>query len=166
MSVNGRNWVAQGSMLSAGVLLVGALVGIVNYLGMRYYHRFDWTSSQIYSLSEKTLSILAGLDRDIDVTLFLRDDSPLYESSKELLGRYAAKSPRVRFRTVSVDKNLIEAQRLVDKLATMGPDCGRAAREQGRAQHQDCHSDRSTCNPHIRSSPCRNSASPIASSIC
>jgi ABC-type uncharacterized transport system involved in gliding motility auxiliary subunit len=106
---------AQGSLLSAGVLLVAALVGIVNYLGMRYYHRFDWTSSRVYSLSEKTVAILAGLDRDIDVTLFLPASSPLHDSSKELLERYAAKSPRVRFRAVSADKNLIEAQRLVDK---------------------------------------------------
>ena len=122
MSGTGRTGgLARASLLSAGVLLVAALVGIVNYLGMRYYHRFDWTSSQIYSLSEKTLSILAGLDRDIEVTLFLREDSPLYDSSKELLGRYAAKSPRVRFRTVSVDKNLIEAQRLVDKFQLSDP---------------------------------------------
>ena len=51
----GSHWLVQGSMLSAGVLLVAGLVGIVNYLGMRYYKRFDWTSSQIYSLSDKTL---------------------------------------------------------------------------------------------------------------
>jgi ABC-type uncharacterized transport system involved in gliding motility auxiliary subunit len=116
MSAKGpRGWVAQGSMLSAGVLLVAALVGIVNYLGMRYYKRFDWTSSRIYSLSDKTQAILAGLDRDIDVTLFLPDGTPLHDSSKELLERYAAKSPRIHFRAISADKNLIEAQRLVDK---------------------------------------------------
>ena len=73
-------------MLSAGVLLVAALVGIVNYLGMRYYHRFDWTSSQIYSLSEKTGAILAGLDRDIDVTLFLPEGSPLHDSVEGAAG--------------------------------------------------------------------------------
>lgn len=116
MSAKGpRGWVVQGSMLSAGVLLVAVLVGIVNYLGMRYYKRFDWTSSQIYSLSDKTQAILAGLDRDIDVTLFLPDGTPLHDSSKELLERYAAKSPRIHFRAISADKNLIEAQRLVDK---------------------------------------------------
>ena len=116
MSAKGpRGWVAQGSLLSAGVLLVAALVGIVNYLGMRYYKRFDWTSSQIYSLSDKTLAILGGLDRDIDITLFLPDGTPLHDSSKELLERYAAKSPRIHFRVVAADKNLIEAQRLVDK---------------------------------------------------
>ncbi len=102
-------------MLSAGVLLVAALVATVNYLGMRYYHRADWTSSQIYSLSEKTGAILAGLERDIDVTLFLPEGSPLHESSKELLERYAAKSPRVHFRVIAADKNLLEAQRLVDR---------------------------------------------------
>ena len=116
MSAKGpRGWVAQGSLLSAGVLLVAALVGIVNYLGMRYYKRFDWTSSQIYSLSDKTLAILGGLDRDIDITLLLPDGTPLHDSSKELLERYAAKSPRIHFRVVAADKNLIEAQRLVDK---------------------------------------------------
>lgn len=114
-SPNGRSWIAQGSLLSAGVLLVAALVGIVNYLGMRYYHRFDWTSSQIYSLSDKTKAILTGLDRDIDVTLFLPEGTPLRDSSKELLERYAAQSPRVHFRAISAEKNLIEAQRLVDK---------------------------------------------------
>ncbi|MEO7796051.1 MAG: GldG family protein [Thermoanaerobaculia bacterium] len=111
----GSSWILQGSMLSAGVLLVAALVGIVNYLGMRYYHRFDWTSSQSYSLSEKTVAILAGLDRDIEVTLFLPESRPLHASAKELLERYAAQSPRVHFRAISADKNLIEAQRLVDK---------------------------------------------------
>lgn len=114
-SRQGTGWIAQGSLLSAGVLLVAALVGIVNYLGMRYYHRFDWTSSRIYSLSEKTGAILAGLDRDIDVTLFLPEGSPLHDSSKELLERYAAQSPRVHFRAISAEKNLIEAQRLVTK---------------------------------------------------
>ncbi len=112
---NGRSWIAQGSLLSAGVLLVAALVGIVNYLGMRYYQRFDWTSSQIYSLSDKTKAILAGLERDIDVTLLLPEGTPLRDPSKELLERYAALSPRVHFRAISADKNLIEAQRLVDK---------------------------------------------------
>lgn len=112
---NRSGWLAHGSMLSAGVLLVAALVGIVNYLAMRYYHRFDWTSSRIYSLSDKTGAILAGLDRDIDITLFLPEGSPLHDSSKELLERYAAKSSRIHFRAIAADKNLLEAQRLVDR---------------------------------------------------
>jgi len=105
----------EGSMWGAGVLLVVALVGILNYFGMKYYQRWDWTSTRLYSLSEKSESVLAGLDRDVQVTMFLQPGSNLYDPAKELLERYAARSPRVTLRTVDPQRNLIEAQRLVDE---------------------------------------------------
>jgi ABC-type uncharacterized transport system involved in gliding motility auxiliary subunit len=105
----------KGSTWGAGALLVLALVGIVNYLGMKYYQRYDWTSSKLYSLSEKTSNILAGLGQDVDVTLFLQPSSSLHDPAKELLERYAAKSPRVKLRVVDPERNLAEAQTLVDR---------------------------------------------------
>ena len=75
----------KGSTWGAGALLVIALVGLVNYLGMKYYLRFDWTSSKLYSLSEKTVNVLAGLGQDIEVTLFLQPGSNLFDPAKELL---------------------------------------------------------------------------------
>jgi ABC-type uncharacterized transport system involved in gliding motility auxiliary subunit len=112
-----RQALAKGSLLSAGVLLVAALLGLVNYLGMKYYKRFDWTGTKLYSLSDKTRSVLTGIPegREVDVTLFLPPGSTLHDASKELLERYAAATPKVRFRAIEADKNLIEAQRLVDK---------------------------------------------------
>ncbi|MGE0640417.1 MAG: GldG family protein [Thermoanaerobaculia bacterium] len=116
MSTNStRKALAAGSILSAGVLLVAALVGLLNYFGMKYYKRFDWTGSKLYSLSDKSKSVLAGLDKQIDVTLFLPPSSPLHDPSRELLERYAAASPKISFRAIEADKNLIEAQRLVEK---------------------------------------------------
>ncbi len=115
MTTPGKKALVQGSVLSAGVLLVLALIGILNYFGMKYYHRFDWTAEKIYSLSDKTLAVLNGLDKDVEVTLFLPPQSPLHDEAKELLERYAAKSKRITFRVVEAEKNLIEAQRLVDK---------------------------------------------------
>jgi ABC-type uncharacterized transport system involved in gliding motility auxiliary subunit len=112
-----KQLLAKGSILSAGVLLVAALIGLFNYFGMKYYKRFDWTGTKIYSLSDKSKSVLAGIpaDKSIDVTLFLPPGSQLHDPAKELLERYAAASPRVHFRAVEADKNLIEAQTLVDK---------------------------------------------------
>jgi ABC-type uncharacterized transport system involved in gliding motility auxiliary subunit len=110
-----RRAAVEGSMWGAGVLLVAALVGILNYFGTKYYQRWDWTGTNLYSLSEKTASILAGLDRDVEVTMFLQPGSNLYDPAKELLERYAARSPRVTLRTVDPQRNLIEAQRLVDE---------------------------------------------------
>lgn len=114
---NTRKAIARGSILSAGVLLVAALIAFVNYFGGKYYKRFDWTGSKLYSLSDKSKSVLAGIpaDKSIDVTLFLPPGSQLHDPAKELLERYAAASPKVHFRTVEPEKNLIEAQTLVDK---------------------------------------------------
>lgn len=111
-----RRAAVEGSMWGAGVLLVVALVGILNYFGMKYYARWDWTGEKLYSLSEKTLAVLAGLDQDVEATMFLQPGSTLYDPAKELLERYAARSPRVTLRTVDPQRNLIEAQRLVDEL--------------------------------------------------
>ena len=102
-------------MWGAGVLLVAALVALLNYFGMKYYHRFDWTGTKIYSLSDKSLSILDGLDRDVTVTVFLQPGSELYDPTRELLERYAGRSSRVILRFVDPQRNLIEAQRLVDQ---------------------------------------------------
>lgn len=108
--------VIEGSMWGTGVLLVLALVGIVNYLSSRYYHRFDWTRAKVYSLSEKTETVLAGLDRPVEVAVLMAPESrELYDLVKELLERYAAKSPQIRLRFVDPARNRAEAQRLVEQ---------------------------------------------------
>ncbi len=105
----------KGSIWSAGLLLVIALVAILNYFGMKYYQRFDWTSEKLYSLSEKTEKILDGLAKPVEVTLFLQPSSSLYDASKELLERYAARSPQITLREVDPERNLAAAQQLVDR---------------------------------------------------
>jgi ABC-type uncharacterized transport system involved in gliding motility auxiliary subunit len=109
-------------MWGAGVLLVAALVGLLNYFGMKYYHRFDWTGTRLYSLSEKTLGVLEGLDRDVSVAVFLQPGSNLYDPTRELLERYAAKGSRVKVRFIDPERNLVEAQRLVDQYQLSGLD--------------------------------------------
>ncbi len=111
-----RRQVIQGSTVSAGVVLVLALFALVNYLALRHYQRFDWTSSQLYSLSEKSLSVVRGIDQEIDMVIFLSPASELYGPVDELLSRYAAANPeRIRKREVDPAKNLLQAQRLVEQ---------------------------------------------------
>jgi hypothetical protein len=75
----------KGGTLGAGVILAAALLLIVNYFGWKYYHRFDWTRSQIYTLSEKTENALKSVDRDIDAVVLMR-------AGEELYGRRASSS--------------------------------------------------------------------------
>ncbi|QQR76038.1 MAG: GldG family protein [Holophagales bacterium] len=110
-----RQQLLAGGTLSVGVILVAALLAIVNYFGFKYYHRFDWTHGKLYTLSEKSLGVLDGLKKDVDVVVFMRPGGELFEPVRELLERYAAKSPHVKVRVVDPEKNLVEAQQLVDK---------------------------------------------------
>ena len=102
-------------MLGAGVLLAAALLLIVNYFGWKYYHRFDWTGSKIYSLSEKSRGVVAGLERDVEALVFMSPAEELYTPVRELLARYEAASPRIRVRVVDPEKNLLESQEVVKK---------------------------------------------------
>jgi ABC-type uncharacterized transport system involved in gliding motility auxiliary subunit len=106
-----------GSTLGAASLLVIALAVIVNYLSFRHYERWDWTRSQIYTLSEKTESILRGLDRDVEVVVFMDEQSEVFEPTKEILARYAAASSRVAVSVVDPVRNPARAQQLVEQYA-------------------------------------------------
>ncbi|MEM9558350.1 MAG: GldG family protein [Acidobacteriota bacterium] len=109
-----RSALAEGSMLSAGVLLVLALWAMVNYLGWRHYERFDWTSSQLYTLSEKSERVLAQIDRDIDIVTVIRADSPVYTQVDELVERYVAANPeRIERRDLDTARDRLELEQMI-----------------------------------------------------
>lgn len=107
--------VVRGTLLGAGVLLVFALLVLVNYLGWKYHVRGDWTETKIYSLSETTENVLADLEEDVRVTVFITPGSRLYGPVRELLSRYEAASPRLTVRWLDPERNPVEAQRLVEE---------------------------------------------------
>lgn len=113
MSASNRQLTKTG-LLSAGILLVAALLGIVNYFGWKYHKRFDWTSTALYSLSEKSEKVLEGLDRDIEVVVIFspQKQQGLFGPTRELLDRYAAASRRLKVRYVDPERNPVEAQQL------------------------------------------------------
>ncbi len=110
-----RNNLRRSSSLWAGVILVVLLVGIVNYFGWKYHQRFDWTASRLYTLSDKSEAVLATLDRDVEAFVLMDSGDELYDPARELLSRYDAASARFSVRLVDAQKNLLEAQQLVDR---------------------------------------------------
>ena len=107
-------WV-QDSTVGAGAVLILALFVMANYLAIRHYQRFDWTSDKIYSLSQKSLNMIDGITEEIDLVIYISPESPIYGPVNELLSSYAAASPKLKKREVDPAKNLIEAQRLVQR---------------------------------------------------
>ncbi len=108
----------KGGILSAGVLLVLALLVMFNYLSFRHFKRFDWTGSKIYTLSEKSLGVLKGLDKNIELVMVLSPNSQLgsqvYTSTNELVDRYVAANPQyIKRRNLDPARNPLEFERLV-----------------------------------------------------
>ncbi|HEX2253688.1 MAG TPA: GldG family protein [Thermoanaerobaculia bacterium] len=110
-----RRGLLRTGIAGTAVLLAAALFVIVNYFGWKYHQRFDWTESNLYTLSPKTESVLAALESDVDVYVFLDPQDQLFEPTRELLARYEAASPRLSIRMVDPAKNLMETQRLVER---------------------------------------------------
>jgi ABC-type uncharacterized transport system involved in gliding motility auxiliary subunit len=112
METVNRRRLAKTGTLSAGILLILALLAFVNYFSARYYKRFDWTSARLYSLSEKSRDILQQLKNDVDVVMLMPPEAPTYGPSHELLQRFAATSPHIHLRLVDPEKSPAVAEQL------------------------------------------------------
>lgn len=100
---------------AAGLVLVLALLLMVNWLGSRHWKRWDWTSSNIYTLSEKTENILKDLDQDVKVVVFMTPASELFDQVHELLDRYDAASPKITVEYIDPEKEPLKTKELAQQ---------------------------------------------------
>jgi ABC-2 type transport system permease protein len=101
--------------LALSVLLGLGILGLVNYIGSRRYARFDWTSSGLYSLSEKTRNVLKDLKTPVQVTVFMTPGTPLFPEVDELLKRYKAAAPMLTVETLDPTRNPVRAKAFVEQ---------------------------------------------------
>lgn len=107
---------ARAGASAIGILLAAALLVGVNYLSARHWKRGDWTRTQIFSLSEKTLKILADLKKPVRITVFMSPRARLYAEVHELLSRYQAASPKLEIEYLDPERNRARAEALVREL--------------------------------------------------
>ncbi|MEP7273100.1 MAG: hypothetical protein ABI882_16495, partial [Acidobacteriota bacterium] len=65
-----------GTNTAALTLAVVGIFGLVNYLGFRHHKRIDLTSEKLYSLSDQTRKIVVGLQKDVKIVRFDKEDDP------------------------------------------------------------------------------------------
>ncbi len=103
---------------AVGIVLAAALLLGFNYLAARHWARADWTRARIYSLSEQTKKILAGLQAPVRVTVFMTPrQSRLLPEVKELLIRYQALSPKIEVEYLDPERNPARAEALIQESA-------------------------------------------------
>jgi ABC-type uncharacterized transport system involved in gliding motility auxiliary subunit len=97
------------------IILVVALVMMVNWLSARRYARADWTTTQIYSLSEKTENILSDLSDEIEVVVFMTPQTSMFDQVQELLARYGAASDKVSVSYIDPEKEPLRTTQLAEQ---------------------------------------------------
>lgn len=104
----GSSRALQSVFASASSIFVLLILAMVNYLAFRHYERFDWTSSGMFTLSDKSKSVLKDLKQDVTIYLFMSQSEPSFEDTDELLARYKTVTPHVKVVYVDPDREPAE----------------------------------------------------------
>jgi len=104
------------------VVLVIALTIMANWLAGRRYVRADWTSTQLYTLSEKTENIVSDLGEEIRVIVFMTPATSMYDQVHELLERYKAASDKITVEYIDPDKEPLKTRQLAEQFGVQVAD--------------------------------------------
>src|ERR1039457_1038349 len=72
------------------IVVILAVLAAVNFLANRYDKSYDSTANKQFSLSDQTLKVVRGLNRDLNATYF--GDTGTFPGARDLLERYGALS--------------------------------------------------------------------------
>ncbi|MGH0031258.1 MAG: DUF7088 domain-containing protein, partial [Myxococcota bacterium] len=81
-----------GSSAVLSTVLGIVILGLLGFMAERNPKRFDWTEQGVHTLSDQTQKVLAGLDRDVTVTVLVSKLEA--EPVRDLLDRYDYASER------------------------------------------------------------------------
>ena len=109
----------SGSVLvtaMVGVLAIGAYV-----LSTQHDTRWDWSRTDRFSLSERTLQTVRGLDRDVQILAFFREGTFEDQRFRTLIEGYQNESDRltVRFVDPDVDPRLASDNTVTSEYGTV-----------------------------------------------
>ena len=106
----------EGLVSLAFMVAVWAIIVFVIYLGMRYHHKTDTTEKRIYSLSEKSLSVVKGLPRQVEVYAALRKprvgSGGNQQQVLDLLSLYDSLGGKVSVTKLNPDRHFLKMREL------------------------------------------------------
>ena len=85
-------------------LLILGILAVINYLSWKIGSKLDVTRERLHSVSDQTIKVLNGLDKDIEVLAFFKDVGLDRLEFQELMGEYTGRSNRIKFRFIDADK--------------------------------------------------------------
>jgi ABC-type uncharacterized transport system involved in gliding motility auxiliary subunit len=110
---------------ATGTVVFVALLVSLNVLAARFPKTWDATESKVYTLTPKTVSVLEGLDKPVELLAFVPTGDRSQGGLEDLLKRYTARSRHVTFRLVDPEKEPQEADRFgVTRPGVLAARCG------------------------------------------
>jgi len=85
------------------LLVILAVLGVANFLANRYDKSYDSTANKQFSLSDQTVKAVKELKKDVTLTYF--GETTAFPQARDLLGRYASLSPKVKVDYIDPVKN-------------------------------------------------------------
>lgn len=104
-----RRW-AIGFDVVLRSLLVLAVVGLVNFLAARFFHRFFLSPQTRIELAPRSLNVVHALTNHVEVTLFYDRKDDYYPEINNLLNEYHLENPRIVVHTVDYVRDAGEAE--------------------------------------------------------
>ncbi len=83
-----------GAYVTVYVLVIVAVLGVINFLANRYDKSYDTTANKQFSLSDQTIKAVKNLKKDVTVSYF--GETTNFPQARDLLGRYASLSPKLK----------------------------------------------------------------------
>lgn len=100
-------WHVVGSLLA-----LVAIVAMVNYLGARHYHRYQWAADERYALTPETRRVLEAVTNEVRVTVLFDRNHELFGPVSGLLREYAYACPALRIETLDYNRDPGQAELL------------------------------------------------------
>ncbi|BBA79878.1 ABC transporter [cyanobacterium endosymbiont of Rhopalodia gibberula] len=92
-----------GTNALVSTLSLMIILGIINFLAVRYLTPIDLTENQLFTVSSQTQKIVKNINEPIKVWLFVKDPNP---RDKDLLENYRRYNEKFEFEFIDPDTNL------------------------------------------------------------
>jgi ABC-type uncharacterized transport system involved in gliding motility auxiliary subunit len=86
------------------IVLLGTILGFLNFLAARHSVRWDLSETKRFTLAPQTARLLRDLPREVKVTVFTSDQSPVRMAYRDLMDSYRAHTPKLSVEFVDPEK--------------------------------------------------------------
>lgn len=104
-----------GSVSTAAVIVITAILIAMNYISFRHYKRIDLTENKIYSISQQTREIVSAINQPIVVYVFFPRTARLFTFISYTLEEMQKINPHIQVEYIDIDRDLVRVQEFARK---------------------------------------------------